>query len=139
MNPAFSPSVSSAVAKWVIRPATRTPGPAAAAASTSASMSSGRAPSRPIPVSSFRWTGSGLPRRSPAAVAAATASGVHAVGSAPAAAARSHSSPVRGPMIRICAPIPASRSACASPTAATARAVAPPSRAARAAGTAPCP
>ena len=40
---------------------------AAAAASTRASASSGRAPRRPIPVSSFRWTGSGRPLRSPAA------------------------------------------------------------------------
>ena len=132
MTATFSPSVSSAVAKWVMSPATTIASPAAIAASISPERSSGRAPNRPIPVSSFRWILGRRPALAPASRARSTACGVHATTSAPTAMARSHSPPARGPITRMGAPSPAARRTSASLTAATASDAAPPSSAARA-------
>ncbi len=81
-NAALSPAGSSAAAKWVISPATVTPSPAEAAASARAATSSGRAPSRPMPVSSLRCTRGRRPAAAKAARAHSTASGVHTATSA---------------------------------------------------------
>ena len=137
MKPAFSPSVSSAVAKWVIRPATSRrsrrggrigergdvlgAGSQPAHARVELQVHAGRAP-RPPPR-----------RRAP------RRPGVHTATSAPRRRRAPTRCPRGGPSPSTGASMPASRRVSASAAVATPSAVAPPSSAARAAGTAPCP
>ncbi len=127
-------SVSSAVARWLIRPQSRGPGVLRASASVrpTARAASGSRPQRPMPVSTLTCT----PRSVRSRTRAHTSSVPTTTSSPPA----SRSSPgASGPMTMILASGSASRSARASPSVATQSASAPSSSATRPTSTAPWP
>ena len=128
----MNPGSSSAVAKWVMAPASRRSPRAATASATRVASAGSRVPSRPIPVSSLTCT--------PAPAASrATKPSRQATTSAPAASATSSSSGDSAPITSTGPSTPASRRPRASSAVATASQLAPPACAARAAGTIPCP
>ncbi len=123
---------SSAVAKWVIAPASSRSPRAATASATVVASTASRVPRRPMPVSYLTCT-----RRPPGSPA--TQASRQATTSASAATASASSSRESAPITTRRTSGSASRSAIASPAVATNSQLAPPVSAARAAGSAPCP
>ena len=115
----MKPGSSSAVAKWVIAPASRSPSRAATASATRVASPASRVPSRPMPESSLTWTATPSGRL-------ATNASRQATTSARAATATSSSSGESAPITSTGPSSPASRSPRASSAVATASQLAPP-------------
>jgi hypothetical protein len=137
-SPVKGLSGSSATAQWVkTDPSARCS--AATTACTTARTSSGWAPTRCIPVSTFTWTCTCWSAAAATPSRRATPASVYTVASSRASTSSSSSATEASDSTSTGASIPAARSSAPSAASATASTSAPPARAARAEGTAPCP
>src|SRR6266545_2547082 len=138
-SPVYGLSGSSATARCVRTPSRRS-SVRAVIDCASANAWSTRQPTRCMPVSTFRWTGSGSAPESATALASASMpAGVYTTGVRPSATTAAAASGGGSDSTRTGASIPTARSSAPSSTSATPSHAAPASRAARATGTAPWP